>query len=387
MKKFSKILCAVLLVALIVSTVAIIVSADTPTPTMTVTSTTTASADVAAMLEATKSTADGNLNLKLAWAASGNSTNPNDLMKSYIVDTGSDKFVGLYAPASKSGIHMQYTMSAPTAEMTKFTNQHFYVVELDVATQSTFPTGATVSITHRRVTGDKTDMMANQVSITKYSGSFTAGTWKHITIVGQIDIAFDADGNVVVADSINHQHVFVDGVYVGTQVGAYNSAQLTNGVTPESYDEGKGLYAQGFKVDVSGSAGVNAGESMLFDNFYRRDMTKAEAEANGLATIVAAKGDISTWGGYPESSKSGQKLPAFVKVDGVEYNNATLASAVLVGNDAHEIEFLGENIANLSISTEATVKTNGFNASFTAPNGAKIVETAPGVYKITPPTQ
>ena len=169
MKKFSKILCAVLFVALIVSTVAVIVSADTPTPTMTVTSTT--SADVAAMLEVTKSTADGNLNFNLAWAASGSSTNPNDLMKSYIVDTGSDKFVGLYAPASKSGIHMQYTMSAPTAEMTKFTNQHFYVVELDVATQSTFPTGATVSITHRRVTGDKTDMMANQVSITKYSST------------------------------------------------------------------------------------------------------------------------------------------------------------------------------------------------------------------------
>ena len=384
MKKFSKILCAVLFVALIVSTVAVIVSADTPTPTMTVTPTTNASADVAAMLEVTKSLADGNLASSLAWVASQGSSNPNDLMSSYIVDTGSDKFVGLYAPATKSGIHMQYTMTVPESGMTPITNQHFYVIELDLTTQSTLPDGAAIAIVNRNSEGKGTDMMGVAVQLSKFVGNISAGEWKHVTIIGQIDLVLGEDDKPIEAESINHQYIFVDGAYVDTQKGAVNYNAVMSGTTPEKYN-GTGLYAQGIKVEVSHTSTVNAGDSIMFDNLYRKDMTKAEAEANGLAAIVAAKGDLTAWSGYPESAKSGEKLPAFVKIDGVEYNNAVAAGAILTGADSHNVEFIGENIASLPINSDATVKTNGFNVQYGVVGGATVKETAPGVFEVRTP--
>ena len=391
MKKFSKILCFALMLSLIVTASAIFIGAEAPSPTMKITEAGTGSGSVKAMYNHTVSTREGNQLDNLSWVASGASSNPTDLLKSYVIEdnVNGGAYVALYAPETKSGIHAQYSASTSTDKMPKMSNQHFYVIELDIATQSTLHSEIRLTAMHRNVDGKGTKLMGSSVTFSKYVTPKN-GDWVHVTIIGQLDVVFNDVDAVDKEKTINQSHIFIDGAYVDSQIGAVDDSNLTNtyfGV--ENYNESdpatNGLYAQGFRVEIASASYANAGESTVLDNLYRRDYSKADAEANGLAAIVNAKGNISEWSGYPETTMTGKSLPAFIEIGGVKYNNAAAASEILNGNEKIDATFIGENVAPVTVSCDSTITTNGFNVAVTPVSGATVDTSTEGIIEIDAP--
>ena len=397
MKKFSKILSAVLLVALLCTTLAFVVAADEATPTVTSTAVTRdpVKNSCPEVLTATTSSLEGNYLDWLTWVGSslvvvdGKNTypavDPSTLLSlDLVTEANGDSYAALTAPKTASGVHAQFTVST-TQTMPKMSNQHFYVVDMDLATQSFITNSFRITMMHRNSAGGTTDLMSNQLTISSYVPKLGA-EWVHLTFVGQIDVALDSEGKVDAANTVNTIHVFANGAYAGSMVGAINNNNLvTKSITPENYDKGNGLYAQGFRVEVPNSLSVTKGESIAIDNYSRRDMTKADAEANGLAAIVAAKGNLKDWAGYTTVSNEGKSLPVFAKIGETEYNNAKALSNALIGNDKIDVEFIGENTVPVVFSCDSTVTTHGFNVKVEGCEGATLDTATEGFIYVDAP--
>ena len=385
MKKFSKILCAVLMVALLCATVAVFVGAETPTPTMKVTAADRSEDSKKAMFTHSSSSAEGNSLNTISWVASSGTSNPLDMFNSYVVEEdGDESFVALYAHKTMNGMHTQY-VATDSKRSVQITNQHFYVVSFDLASQTTLPEKLAVSLLHRNSGGGGTDLASVQIVLKNYVGDLSDGKWVNLTLVGQIDVALNEDGSVNKDNTVNKMHIYANGKYVASVDGALNHGNLLAGKTPDTYNDGNGLFAEGFRIEIPGSSTVNAGESVFIDNLYRHDMTKADAEANGLASVIAEHSALSEWEANTLVSRAGTEIPAFIKIGDKEYNNTNKANEALASNEKLEVEVIGENIAPVTFACDATVTTNGFNLLYTGITGTKFDNSQEGIIEVDAP--
>ncbi|MBQ8371436.1 MAG: hypothetical protein IJX38_00650, partial [Clostridia bacterium] len=378
MNSLRKILCVVLVIAMLMTGIVFVVGADEAVASTEPTVTSTPYSSGTDTFNASNWADASNQLVGLSWTSSGTYSNPEEVVNAHIVTEAgsSDSYVALVSKGDSKGTHVQYLVTAgATSNWVKMSNQHYYVIELDIATQSTLHTNLQVTPVHRKSDGTDTSMFGTSVKFSKYVSELD-GDWAHVSIVGRVDVS----------ENVNKQYIYVNGVLAGEQNGAVNADNFTGGVTPENFDSGNGLYVQGIRIEIPGASDIFADQSAMLDNISRRDYSAADATANGLAEIVAAgnSGDLSEWSGYNASNRAGTSLADIATVDGVKYNNSNDISNVLFGNGTHEVSILGNNVAPITVACDATIKTNGYSPVLAYLDGATVNE-ADGVITVDAP--
>ena len=369
MKKLSKILCAVLMLALICTSLAFLVSADNTPDTVEKTT------EYVYINAATVSTIEGNA---LSPTGGGNfiqyqqRTDPNgdgkyndgaaidgkNQLDAWIVTpNGEDPYVTFWAGEFQNGgsqwnLQNTYSNNGPILTM-----DSYYVVDLDIATASELITSIAISLPNRNVTGEWASSggfpFGTNVEIKNYVPDLGA-EWTHFTVVCSM--------------KTNKQHIFVNGEYLGTTDGlAYNASQV---------DPNQDLRANGLKIEVAYEDSVNnskkifKNESISFDNVARRDIVDAEGIAVLDAIFAAETPDITAWAGYPTNIRTGS-LPAYVEIDGVQYNDLGAVAEILSGNTStpKQVKLLN-NFPVLWVSCDAVIDMNGYSCEIYSPEGS-----------------
>ncbi len=237
---------------------------------------------------------------------------------------------------------------------------NYLIWEADVATESTYlPLG--ISIVTRSDKGSHEPGYYEFInSSTNVYEGLTDGRFHHLTVVG------DLYNNVI--------HLYIDGVYKGTHnelmrlgddtTDARGYIGFKNGTAENLYIDsvrlqiGGGSY-RNFSDDASYAIkNINA-EHITLEN-SSADRSKIDAHIASVYTPLAAN----------------DMLPYLVEINGVKYNNSTMASAVLntykTGNKVEALRaFYGGYI---TINCEATVNTYA-TASFPLKEGANVTLT------------
>ena len=364
MKKFSKILCAVLMLALICTSLAFLVSADSTPDAVAMNP---SNVDFGA---ATLGGVEGNnLPADASWNQYKQKTDPNGdkiytdgvetentMLDRYIVTPADGDAYGVFfAGEFQNGGSFQNLQNTYSYNGVELTSDAYYVVDLDIATATELITSLDISLPNRNVVGEWESSggfpFGTNVNIKTYLPDL--GTeWTHFTVVCSM--------------KTNKQYIFVNGEYVGTTKGvAYNADQV---------DTSKVLRANGIKLEVAYEQSANntkmifANESAAVDNVSRRDIVDAEGIAALDAIFAAETPNLKAWAGYPTEVRTGS-LPSVVEIDGVEYNSISDANAALRGNFNKTVNILNNFAGRLTVACDATVNLNGFSADIITVEG------------------
>ena len=291
------------------------------------------------------------------------------MLDAYVVtDAGSsDPYVVFNAGEHQDGMSFQNVQNSYAAKNNVYlTNDSYYVIELDVATLSDTVESIALSLCNRdaKLSGFP---FGSNVNIKEFVD--LTGDWIHFTVIGDIES--------------NQLHIFVNGQYVTTTGYAYNSS-VTGAKTPEEY----GLRANGMKIEVKYSPAANnsykilKNQSIAVDNVSRRDYVDAES-IKELDTILASDSkDLTTWSKYPTDTRVGTSLPAYVEIDGVKYNNMTLAAQALKDSPTKAVTILSECATAFIPEYDCTVITNGYTPKIWLPDGC-YMNSSGGVITVT----
>ena len=291
------------------------------------------------------------------------------MLDAYVVkETESgDPYVVLNAGEFQDGTSFQNVQNTYAATNNVYlTNDAYYVVELDVATLSDTVESIALSLCNRD-SSLKGYPFGENVNIKDFVD--LTGDWVHFTVVGDIEN--------------NKLHVFVDGQYVTTTGYAYNTS-VTGTKTPEEY----GLRANGMKIEVKYSPSANnnfqilKNQSIAFDNVCRRDFIDAESIAELDTILASADKDLTKWSKYPTNTRAGTSLPAYVEIDGVEYNNMNRAAEALESSPTKVVKVLSDCPTAFIPGCDCTIVKNGFNPTIWLPKGSYMSE-ANGVISVT----
>ena len=368
MKKLSKILCAVLMLALICTSLAFLVSADnTPDTVEKTTQYVHINAATVSPIEGNSLSPDGSGNFIQYQQRTdpngdgkyndGVATDKNQLDAWIVTPNGEDPYVTFWAGEFQNGgsswnFQNTYSYNGPI-----LTLDSYYVVDLDIATASELITSIAISLPNRNVVGEWESYggfpFGTNVDIKNYVPDLGA-EWTHFTVVCSM--------------KTNKQHIFVNGQYLGTTAGvAYNASQV---------DAAKTLRANGIKIEVayedtpSNTKMIYRNESISFDNVARRDIIDAEGIAVLDAIFAAETPDITTWEGYPTNVRTGS-LPAYVEIDGVQYNDLGEVYTILHGNtDAPKQVKLLNNFPVLWVRCDAVIDMNGYSCEIYSTEGS-----------------
>lgn len=291
------------------------------------------------------------------------------MLDAYVVkDAGSsDAYVVFNAGELQDGMSFQNVQNTYKATNNVFLkNDSYYVVDLDVATASDTIESIALSLCNRdsNLAGFP---FGSNVNIKEFVD--LTGDWVHFTVVG------DIENNVL--------HIFVNGKYVTTTGYAYN-ASVTGTKTPEEY----GLRANGMKIEVKYSGTANnsfkilKNQSIAVDNVCRRDFVDADSIAELDAILASINKDLTTWSKYPTNTRVGTSLPSYVEIDGVKYNNMTLAAKALESSPTKVVKVLSDSATAFIPECDCTIITNGFSPKIWLPKGAYMSQ-ANGVISVT----
>ena len=338
MKKYAKILCAILVVAALCSSLIFTVGADEGEPFVesykatdfsgnTITSGTTYKSDVA-----------GN---RITGISTGNESQSSFLTLARVEED--DPWIVAYANQTKSykGSNNNLYINASTSNSAPFTvvggdAKGYYVIDFDVATHGDMLPGFDVSVVMRRAS----DMAGFPFSGELYIGNYITAkeAWTHVTLLG------DIKNNVV--------KVYLNGEYVGDSVRAFNADQLNSDTQ---------LVAQGFRIELTRNniqTDVVEGQNVAFDNFSHRLFV----EDGDSLTAALSDGNITDWTGYT-AGRGGELLPVVATVDGVEYRNFSSLQKAFATNDTVDVDFLAKPFGPLEICANANINTNGMEQS------------------------
>ncbi|MBQ9085262.1 MAG: hypothetical protein IJY24_06370, partial [Clostridia bacterium] len=364
MNKFRKILCAVLVLAVLCSALALVVNADPVTPTVTVVQN---DADTTAIATAGIASYEGNsLAASLAWAH-------NEKVDAYIITENGDEdpYVGLVVAPGQTGavgVHVQHTLM-PGSNPTAIKNDGWSVIEIDMATQSSMITGIGIAPVNRNSKGATTAAFSQAVTLGSYVN--LTSDWTRITVVQDF--------------SNNVQYLYVNGAYAGKVGYAYNGTVLPEDYTGDAEVETVGLFDYGFKLEISTANIANEGQSVMYDNASRRTFTAQEATDNGLVALMATPetADLNSWG-IKGVGRTGS-LPVVAKYNGVEYNNVSKLAAATYGQVGVVVEALGENAQYVLATNNMTVNTNGMKFGVATRAGGSVTENADGTLTVVSP--
>ena len=352
MKKYAKILCALLIVAALCSSLLFTAGAEEAapfTPSMTITGFTGNS--ITNGLTDYQSDVAGN---RINGISTGNAGNSSFL--SIAKGEGANPWLVAYANKDYSGTQSSNSnlyINANTSNSSPFTVSGtgatgYYVIDFDVATHGEMLPGFDVSVAMRRASDGGGFPFSGEVYVGNYVTEKDA--WTHVTLLG------DIKNNVV--------KIYLNGVHVGDSVKAFNDEQLSGNTQ---------VVAQGFRIELTRNntpVDVLAGQNVAFDNLAHRLFTTNGAELEA----ALSDGDITDWSAYT-NGRGGEALPTVVTVDGVGYQNFTNFSRALATNDTVNVEFLAQPLAPVPFCANAIVNTNGmaYNKLITVTDGCKVV--------------
>lgn len=236
-----------------------------------------------------------------------------------------------------------------------------YVFEFDIATQSEIFDEAGFELEFRQGENGSSGFPFGKLET--ISAAVDPGDeWIHLVFVGDI--------------ATNEMHAFANGEYVGVIAQAYDSA-LTSGA--------KVLCAKSARIFLSTNSTVptvTKGQSIAFDNLSER------VYPNGNESLKAALNnkDITAWSGYVPG-RGEELLPVLATVDGVEYRSAGKLAKALNTNDTVNVEFLAQPLAPVIICANAKINTNGMDPDklFKLATGCEIKSINGNIYTTTAP--
>ena len=378
MKKYAKLLCAVLVMVLLCTSLVFVSSAeDTETEgfkkSFEITDFTgNAITDGA---NTAKSSVEGNRVTSVGTINADNSPfltlGKGAVKDPYLVAYANQDYSGKPTTKNNLGVVVDTPTSDPFTVVGSGA-KGYYVIDFDIATQGNMLPGIDVSVVMRRAS----DSAGFPFSDELYIGSFITelDSWSHLTIVGDI--------------ANNVAKVYVNGVHVGDSgLAVRNTAGNNNGWLAQD----TAVVALGYRIELTRNnmqTTVSQGDNVAFDNFaHRLYIEDGDALAKALAD-----GDITDWAGYT-SGRSGEHLPTIATVDGVEYYNAKNLAQALNSNDLLNVEFLAEPFVPVALCANAVINTNGMaqnklfkldgKCKIESVNGNIITTTAPFVSNYT----
>ena len=246
----------------------------------------------------------------------------------------------------------------------------YYVIDFDVATHGNMFPDFDVQVVMRRASDNKGSPFSGQIPIGHLIKELDS--WSHVTIVG------DLVNNVC--------KVYINGVYVGDSSFAINTNTAADFLSNDIQ-----VKAQGFRLQFSRNnqeMALTKGDNVAFDNLCER-LYIENGDALGKAL---SDGDLTDWADYI-AGRGGEALPTLATVDGVEYGNSKSLEKALSTNDAINVEFLAEPFVPVKIAANAVINTNGMPKSnlFTlvggctikSENGNMITTTSPFVSNVS----
>ena len=240
----------------------------------------------------------------------------------------------------------------------------YYVIDFDVATHGNMFPDFDVQVVMRRASDSKGSPFSGQIPIGHLIKELDS--WSHVTIVG------DLVNNVC--------KVYINGVYVGDSSFAINTNTAADFLSNDTQ-----VKAQGFRLQLSRNnqeMALTKGDNVAFDNLCER-LYIENGDALGKAL---SDGDLTDWADYI-AGRGGEALPTLATVDGVEYGNSKSLEKTLSTNDAINVEFLAEPFVPVNIAANAVINTNGMPKSnlFTLVGGCTIKSENENIITTTSP--
>lgn len=361
MKKFSKLLCAVLVLALLSSSLAFMVSAEENVagdpaadgeslPSVTLTD--TASNDPASyrdnsedneLSSANLSQYEGDYSFKVV-------TNPD----------GSDYFRLETKKDGQPAGHFQWSIFAEEPIVYSTEAPMYAVYDFDIGTETYLTALCFVPNIRTGANGEGWDVTAGGSNVyTVDMPNVDTNSFNHLSIV------IDYNSNAM--------HYFLNGSFLCSRSDIIKKdlfAEFKNGRINDNVNysgvpvEGSDYIYTGVKIQAHKTYGytpLTMGETFAVDNLKIKVL--AGEEAGNLAEALAA-GDITAWSGniYTDDYKYTDILD-IATVNGVGYSSTSALETVLatVGNDQCEVEFLAIPMLPVSLKANAIIDTNGFD--------------------------
>ena len=356
MKKYAKILCAILIVASLCASLLFTAGAEEAVPFEPSMKITKLSGNQTSSSGSNyKSNVSGN---RVTGISVGNTSDSSFITMAE--GEGENPWIVAYANKSYSGSPSggnNLYISAGTSNSDPFTvigagAKGYYVIDFDIATHGDMLPGFDISVPMRRASDTSGFPFSDEIYVGGYVTEKDA--WTHVTLLG------DIKNNVV--------KVYLNGEYVGDADGVAVRTNNDSGVLANDTK----VVAQGFRIEFTrNNAAVNVvqGQNVAFDNLAHRLFIEGGAE---LETALS-DGDITDWSAYT-NGRGGELLPTVAVVDGVEHRNFSNVNKAFNSNDTVNVEFLALPIAPIELCANANINTNGMDYTkiFTPVSGCKI---------------
>ena len=370
MKKYVKLLCSILVLAALCTSLVFVASAEEAEPFVkSFEATDYSGKSITGGTTTAKSSVAGNRVTAVNTMNASNSSFISIANAKY----SSDDYIVAYANKDYSGTPSSsnnLAFSVDTAASDPFTvigdgAKGYYVIDFDVATHGNMLPGFDVSVVMRRASDGAGFPFSDEIYVGNYITE--SDSWSHVTIVG------DIKNNVA--------KVYVNGVFMGDSGLAVRNDQ-SNANQLASDTQVKTL---GFRVELTRNniqSTVSNGDNAAFDNFSHRLYIKDGAELQA----AIESGDITSWSGYT-SGRGGEKMPVVATVEGVEYRNFKELNKGFATNDTVKVEFLAQPFGPVEICVNANINTNGMDRAklFTLHPDCKIKSTNGNIITTTAP--
>ncbi|MBQ9084890.1 MAG: hypothetical protein IJY24_04460, partial [Clostridia bacterium] len=362
MNNLRKIICAVLVFALLCGTLVFATSAETTGAEFTPGRTLAVPGDRVA---ATASTAEGNLFVQL------DDFNKADkyMLKNYIVtEAGNDDTYWLsrmendgnaVSVTSDGHAHTNLYIKETTDGVAHFGHalkaDDIIVYESDMYFEDAMYSGLYVNLNMRDATGDNpyAGTSLGSAQDRNLAAKFPIGEWFHLTVLGDVN-------NDIVYWYMNGEliHSTAKGVRNGLDI----QHQTTNAQTGVVSDHHYTYYGMRWQFN---NATLEHGQSFAVDNVFSNVITTAD-----LGTYTLGAENLDNFAqAQPYTLRD--TIPLAI-ANGVEYDSAAKLNKLLAESTVPvEVELLRDANAVIAVNCDATVNTNGVNAIVKAGSGVK----------------
>ncbi len=364
MKRFSKILCAILVLAMLCSSLAFMVSAESFTPTATFESTTASAHYV--------STDAGNVITSAAFNNMG-----TEYSASKVTDSKGNSYAQLTVLTTgtkSSDNHFQWTMfgadeydtGTAAAIVYSATSNTYAVYDMDIATETTLPQLSLNGLVRTAMNFGGSDKSAYLPENISPLIKLTAGEFAHLTVVQDYNN--------------NKMYVYVNNNLIRTTDLLTENSTTTNHTAwvngeIELYTGIKLQNHANYKLDLT------EGETIMLDNLYC-----AVYQGDEAGNLSSSLSDLSAWtGNRYDSNYVLPTVPALAEIDGVEYNNVKAVNGQLSFSlSPKTVTLLRESIPNVEIECDVTLQSNGIT-TFNVIDGATEITNDDGTVTIDAP--
>lgn len=353
MKKLSKLLCAILVLAMLASSLAFIVSAEegadiTETEEFVPSATVTSLSDIGDFSSYMYESEDNKLS-----SVSISQYEGDYELKVVTLDGNSYVRLDTVSTGDPKG-HFQWSIYAEDP-LVYDGAPLFVVFDMDVATESELTALSIINHNRTGANGAGKDAGNNGHTFTEDYITVEPGIFSHLTLV------YDYTNNVY-NYFLDGQFIKSDKIYPDTVHEQFVAGLISKDANGSKIDPVGTMLHPGIKIQAHSSykkTPTTAGETLALDNVNIK-VLKGD-EADNLADALTA-GNISLWSGnmFTEDYVL-PVIPAIVAVNGVDYSSTATASGILAANanDANVVEFKRAPAVPMAVNANAVVNTNG----------------------------